>query len=127
MAKWHQELAIDLIQEYDAVDVLAAILELMAGDGDHETEVAEVHLTAERPIFVKRANDRKGSRGRGGYGKGNYHGDNRSRSGKDGRYQKDANKKKNYGNKDYSNKAGKNRTYTRDGKKSYKNNKKSAE
>ncbi len=123
----YQELANDLIQEYDAVDVLAAILELMAGDGDHETEVAEVHLTAERPIFVKRANDRKGSRGRGGYGKGNYHGDNRSRSGKDGRYQKDANKKKNYGNKDYSNKAGKNRTYTRDGKKSYKNNKKSAE
>ena len=37
----YQELANDLIQEYDAVDVLAAILELMAGDGDHEMEVAE--------------------------------------------------------------------------------------
>ena len=111
----YQELANDLIQEYGSVDVLAAVLELMAGDSGHEAEVAEVHLTAERPIHVKYPNDRKGGRTRGAANGGSRRGDSRSNrynSGKDKRYQKDFMTKK-----DYANKAGKNKTYSRDGKK----------
>lgn len=121
----YQELANDLIQEYGSVDVLAAVLELMAGDNGHEAEVAEIHLTAERPIHVKYSNDRKGGRGRGAVSGGNRRGDSRSNryhNGKDKRYQKDFMTKK-----DYANKAGKNKTYSRDGKKGYKNTKKVAE
>lgn len=122
----YQELANDLIQEYGTVDSLAAVLELLAGDSTHEAEVAEVRLTAERPIHVKYPNDRKGGgRGRGGYNKGGRRGEERGNKfygGKDGRYSKDAAKKK-----EYANKAGKNKTYSRDGKKGYKNNKRTAE
>ena len=118
----YQELANDLIQEYGSVDALAAVLELMAGDNGHEAEVAEVHLTAERPIRVKYPSEHKGSgRGRNSNGGNNRRGDgrgNRFAGGKDGRYQKDAVKKKEAVNK--ANKAGKNRTYSRDGKKGYK-------
>lgn len=121
----YQELANDLIQEYGSVDALAAMLEMMAGDHGHEAGVAEVHLTAERPIHVKYSGERKnGGKGRSGYGQNGRRNDGRSRNygNKDGRYQKDAVKKK-----EYANKAGKNKTYTRDGKKSYKNNKITAE
>lgn len=121
----YQELANDLIQEYGSVDTLAAILELMAGDGGHEAEVAEVHLTAERPIHVKYPGDRKGGRGRNVASYGNRRGDSRGgrySGGKDKRYQKDLSKKK-----EYASQIGKNKTYSRDGKKSYKNTKKTAE
>ena len=121
----YQELANDLIQEYGSVDVLAAVLELMAGDNGHEAEVAEVHLTAERPIHVKYPNDRKSGRSRSAANGGNRRGDSRGgrhNGGKDKRYQKDLMMKK-----DYVNKAGKNKTYSRDGKKGYKNTKKAAE
>lgn len=114
----YQELANDLIQEYGSVDTLAAMLELMAGDSSHEAEVAEIHLTAERPIRVKYPDNRKknGGRGRDGYNSNNRHGNGRGHkqySGKDARYQNTA-------KKDYANKAGKKKTYTRDGKKNYK-------
>jgi len=114
----YQELANDLIQEYGSVDTLAAMLELMAGDSSHEAEVAEIHLTAERPIRVKYPDNRKknGGRRRDGYNSNNRHGNGRGHkqySGKDARYQNTA-------KKDYANKAGKKKTYTRDGKKNYK-------
>ena len=144
----YQELANDLIQEFDAVDALAAVLELMAGDTGHEAAVNEIKLSAERPIYVRRTEERKPSgKGRGfgggrrGDGKsGRYHrdGEDRRKDGykkdgakkdgykKDG-YKKDSIKKDAVKNKEYANKAGKNKAYTRDGKKSSKNYKKSAE
>ena len=133
----YQEFANDLIQEYGSVDVVAAALELMAGDSDHEADMEEIHLSAERPIYVKRLKEprRDGGRGKGGHGKYNR---NEERGGnRDGKYRKDGMKKdfgkkdfnkkdvfkKDAGKKEYSNKAGKHKTYSRDGKKSYKKNK----
>ena len=152
----YQELANDLIHEFDAVDALAAVLELMAGDTGHEAAVNEIKLSAERPIYVRRTEERKPSgKGRGGYGGGRrgdggrYHrdGDDRKKDGNKDGYKKDGYKKDSYKkdgykkdgykkdsikkdavkNKEYASKAGKNKTYTRDGKKSSKNYKKSAE
>lgn len=124
----YQELANDLIQEYGSVDALAAVLELMAGDGDHEANVEEIHLSAERPIYVKRLKEPKksyhkgyGENGKSGY-RGNGRGGNHFGGERDGKYRKDA-YKKDAGKKDYSNKAGKPKTYSRDGKKSYKKSK----
>ena len=128
----YQELANDLIQEYGSVDVVAAMLELMAGDSEHEANMEEIHLSPERPIYVKRL---KEPRKDGGKGRGHGKGGNR-----DGKYRKDGKKdfgrkefgkdfnkkdvyKKDAGKKDFSNKAGKPKTYARDGKKSYKKNK----
>ena len=129
----YQELANDLIQEYGSVDVVAAMLELMAGDNDHEANMDEIRLSAERPIYVKRLKEprRDNNRGRGGHGKGGRGGNHDGKCKKDGMKKdfakKDFNKKdvfkKDAGKKDYSNKAGKPKTYSRDGKKSYKKNK----
>ena len=129
----YQELANDLIQEYGSVDVVAAMLELMAGDNDHEANMDEIRLSAERPIYVKRLKEprRDSNRGRGGHGKGGRGGNHDGKYKKDGMKKdfakKDFNKKdvfkKDAGKKDYSNKAGKPKTYSRDGKKSYKKNK----
>ena len=129
----YQELANDLIQEYGSVDVVAAMLELMAGDNDHEANMDEIRLSAERPIYVKRLKEprRDNNRGRGGHGKGGRGGNHDGKYKKDGMKKdfakKDFNKKdvfkKDAGKKDYSNKAGKPKTYSRDGKKSYKKNK----
>ena len=137
-------MANDLINEYDAVDALAAALELLAGDTGHEAAINEIKLSAERPIYVRRTEERKPSgKGRGGYGGGRrgdggrYHRDgdreDRKKDGfkkeghkKDG-YKKDGFKKDAVNNKEYAGKAGKNKTYTRDGKKSSKSYKKSAE
>ena len=159
----YQELANDLINEYDAVDALAAALELLAGDTGHEAAINEIKLSAERPIYVRRTEERKPSgKGRGGYGGGRrgdggrYHRDgdreDRKKDGfkkdgfKDGHkkdgykkdgykkdgfkkdgFKKDSIKKDAVKNKEYAGKAGKNKTYTRDGKKSSKSYKKSAE
>ena len=149
----YQELANDLINEFDAVDALAAVLELMAGDTGHEAAVNEIKLSAERPIYVRRTEERKPSgkgRGFGGRrgegrngGRSHRDGDDRKKDfhGKDGQkkdgykkdgykkdgYKKDSIKKDAVKNKDHANKAGKNKTYTRDGKKSSKSYKKSAE
>ena len=122
----YQEFANDLIQEYGSVDALAAVLELMAGDGGHEADVEEIRLSAERPIYVKRL---KESRKDGGKGKNGHRSDGRggNRFGGDGKYKKNFKKdaiKKDSGKKnDHSNKAGKHKTCGRDGKKSYKKNK----
>ncbi len=141
----YQELANDLISEFDAVDALAAVLELLAGDTGHEKAVSEIKLSAERPIYVRRIEERKSGSGRprGSHGGGRHHDGGHRRDGykkdgfkkdggkssgykKDG-YKKDSVKKDSAKNKDYANKAGKNKAYTRDGKKNSKSYKKSAE
>ena len=138
----YQEFANDLIQEYGSVDVVAAVLELMAGDSDQEANMDEIHLSAERPIYVKRLKEPRkgGGKGKGGYGRHNR--DENRGGNRDGKYKKDGAKKefgkkefnkkefnkkdvfkKDAAKKDYSNKAGKHKTYGRDGKKGYKKNK----
>ena len=108
----YQELANDLINEFDAVDALAAVLELMAGDTGHEAAVNEIKLSAERPIYVRRTEERKPSgkgRGFGGRrgegrngGRSHRDGDDRKKDfhGKDGQkkdgYKKDGYKKDGY-------------------------------
>lgn len=107
----YQEAANDLIQEYDAVDALAAVLELMAGDNDREKEVQKIKLTAERPLRVKKGSSSKGgynrsnSSGKGGYGSNRFGKGERSYEHKDSR-----------GGKGYSS----SKPYNREGKKNFK-------
>ncbi len=115
----YRELADALLRAHEGADVLAAALELLAGDVDREAAAARIHLSAEKPIYVKRGDGRQagdkrawGQNIRGGRG-GYYGGAGGRASARDGRYARDAAKKR-----DYSARGVKPTAYGRDGKKS---------
>ena len=84
----YQKVAQMLLEQYEAVDVLAAALEMLGGDSNREHEVQKIKLTAERPIIVKRPKAKGGdnSRYRGSKGsKKDYHGEKKD-------YKKDSKK-----------------------------------
>ena len=84
----YQKVAQMLLEQYEAVDVLAAALEMLGGDSNREHEVQKIKLTAERPIIVKRPKAKGGdnSRYRGSKGsKKDNHGEKKD-------YKKDSKK-----------------------------------
>ena len=100
----YQNIALHLLEEYEASDILAAALEMLGGESNREHEVQKIKLTAERPIIVKRL-PKKGRDGRyhGGKGGKNYYHHDKKNGKKDYKDQpKDGknNSKKNYSKKD---------------------------
>lgn len=65
----YQNIALNLLEEYEAADILAAALEMLGGESNREHEVQKIKLTAERPIIIKRL-PKKGRDGRYHGGKG---------------------------------------------------------
>ncbi|WP_106766316.1 DEAD/DEAH box helicase [Paenibacillus faecalis] len=79
----YKGLAIQLLEQYDSVQLLAAAMKLLTGDNKKE---AEIQLTPEDPIRVKRRKpDLRSGRKPSGYGRSNYGGYNRDRNNSGGR------------------------------------------
>lgn len=112
----YQEAANDLIQQYDAVDALSAVLELMAGDGNRDKDIQKIKLTAERPLRSKKPlNNKSNGGGYGSRGKSGYNAGGSRNGGKGDRGYEHRDR-----NKSYSSGKPVGREYTRDGKKNYK-------
>lgn len=90
----YKGLAIQLLEQYDSVQLLAAAMKILTGD---KKEASDIHLTPEDPIRAKRRKPdiRSGRKPSGGYGGrnnsgGGYRGGNRDggSSGNRGGYSK---------------------------------------
>ncbi|WP_223069950.1 DEAD/DEAH box helicase [Paenibacillus caui] len=104
----YKGIAIQLLEQYDSVNLLAAAIKLVTGDKNTE---AEIELTPEEPIRVKRRKPDLRSSGRKPSGYGNRSGNSYRRDNRDGRgyggygsgkggYSKDGGNRDNYRSSD---------------------------
>ncbi|MNN41171.1 DEAD-box ATP-dependent RNA helicase CshA [compost metagenome] len=95
----YKGIAIQLLEQYDSVNLLAAAFKLITGDKNDKTSI---ELTPEEPIRVKRRNPDIRSSGRKPSGYGNRSGSNYRRDNRDG----GGGNNRSYGNKGGYNKEG---------------------
>ncbi|QCT03481.1 DEAD/DEAH box helicase domain protein [Paenibacillus algicola] len=102
----YKGLAIQLLEQYDSVQLLASAMKLLTGDDKKE---ADVQLTPEDPIRVKRRKPdiRSGRKPSGGY--------NRDRQGSGGGYNRDRQGQGGSGGRGGYNRGGSSGGYSRDG------------
>ena len=69
MSDGYRDMAAEMLAQYDAMELVAALLELSAGDDNHEEEIRKIKISAERPIMIKRMKTQsKGHSAKGGKG-----------------------------------------------------------